>query len=107
MLHWRGKQVNKRVETAARTGLNLTGVACVFIAQQVAPRDTGFMANTIEFEPAKQEGNELVVYWGNWTANYTLWQEIGSNGRPGRYFLRQARDAEYPKLAGRIRRAYK
>lgn len=85
-----GKVLAKnRQEMASR--LNEAGAVGVSYAQMKAPRDTGFMANTIEVVERASE-KDLRVRWGNVTALYTLWQEIGSQGRPGRYFLRQSLD---------------
>lgn len=104
-LDWKGNNIKGRKDQAVKDGIDMTTAAAVTVAQSLAPRDTGFMANTIEFQNAKKEGNRIVGRWGNWTALYTLWQEIGSRGRPGRYFLRRAADREYPNLFQRIRAA--
>lgn len=99
---WYGPAIVTKTQAAAREGIDETTASAVLMAQDIAPHDTGFMASTIEAEPAIEEGGKLVGRWGNWTALYTLWQEIGSQGRAGRYFLRRSADAEYPKLASRI-----
>lgn len=105
-LDWRGPQVAERVRQAAKDGVDQTMAAAVTVAQDRAPRDTGFMANTIEtVQSAREEGDRIRGRWGNVTADYTIFQEVGARGRPGRYFLRGGADAEYPKLAGRIRAA--
>ena len=76
--HFRGEMAKR---------LNKAGAFGLMVVQQIAPRDTGFMANTMEIIHDATAG-ELYVSWGNVTATYTIWQEIGSRGRPGRYFLR-------------------
>jgi len=102
-LTWKGDTVKARTRDQVADALNKTAALAVQIAQQKAPRRTGFMANTIQVvDEAKP--NQLEVTWGNVTANYTLWQEIGSRGRVGKYFLRNAADQAYPKLKGFIRR---
>jgi len=102
-LTWRGDDVVADVERATRLALTETAAACVAVAQVNAPVDTGFMKNTLEHGEVREVAvGTYSIQWGNSTADYTLWQEIGSNGRPGRYFLRGAADAEYPKLAGRL-----
>lgn len=100
---WNGPAIVARAQKAAQEAIDETTNAAVLASQQMAPRDTGFMASTIEAEQAVVESGRTVGRWGNWTALYTLWQEIGSQGRPGRYFLRRAADAEYPKLGDRIK----
>lgn len=82
-------QMAKRLNSAAAIG--------VTVAMARAPRDTGFMASTIEVVK-KATAQDLTVQWGNITALYTLWQEIGSQGRPGRYFLRQSLQAAMQNL---------
>lgn len=100
---WKGDALVKRLQSAAREAIDETTAACVLAAADLAPRDTGHMANTLTFEPAVEQRGRWVGQWGNWVALYTLWVEVGARGRAGRYFLRRAADQEYPKLAGRIK----
>lgn len=101
---WRGQAVKGLLRGAVAEALNGTGADAVKAAQAVAPRDTGFMANTIEIiEPAT--AGKLTMTWGNITADYTLWQEIGARGRPGRYFLRHGAEVAYPGLEHRLKGA--
>jgi hypothetical protein len=100
---WHGDRIASDTRKATQQGIDETTQAAVLMAQEMAPRDTGFMASTIEAQPAVVESGRVVGRWGNWTALYTLWQEIGARGRTGRYFLRRAADAEYPNLAARIK----
>lgn len=93
IVKWNGGKILGQARVNAARALNATAADAVTIAQSAAPRDTGFMANTIEvIEPASASGF-LRVTWGNVTAPYTIWQEIGSQGRPGRYFLRKGTEA--------------
>lgn len=98
---WRGEAVKGALRGAVAGALNDTAADAVQVAQNLAPRDTGFMANTIEVV-AKAQPDRLEVTWGNITAEYTIWQEIGSRGRPGRYFLKGAADQAYPGLFKRL-----
>lgn len=103
-LTWNGQDIAAKAKKAAEMGIDETMAEAVVHAQIAAPRDTGAMANGIKIiERARTDGNVSHGFWGNVTQDYTLWQEIGSRGRAGRYFLRRAADAEYPKLAARIR----
>lgn len=104
-LDWKGNGVKSRKDQAAKDGIDMITAAAVTEAQRLAPRRTGFMANTIESQKARVMSGRITGRWGNWTADYTLAQEVGARGRPGRYFLRRAADAEYPKLRERIRSA--
>lgn len=100
-LKWHGKTMIKAQQAKIARALNDTAADAVTAAQMLAPRDTGFMANTIEIvEPATS--SRLRAVWGNVTADYTLWQEIGSQGRAGRYFLRGGAERAYPKLKKRL-----
>lgn len=103
-LDWKGAAVLAAYDVAARKGVDETMSECVLAAQVAAPRRTGAMANNIKIVArAKVRGKTVSGFWGNDTQDYTIWVEIGARGRPGRYFLRRARDQEYPKLAERIR----
>lgn len=99
---WREAAVKAAARNAIASALTETATEAVTIAQANAPRDTGFMANTIEVVDRAQPG-KLSVTWGNITADYTLWQEIGSQGRAGRYFLRGAAERAYPGLLSKLR----
>lgn len=102
-LDWRGDALKARMRQAAADGIDETTAACVLLAQERAPRDTGFMANTIESEPAAPEGSAIIGRFGNWTADYSLWVEVGTRRMAARPFLRPAADAEFPNLPDRIR----
>lgn len=84
---WQEVAVKGKAMSAVADALNKAALDGVVYAQMIAPRDTGFMANTIEVLK-RATAQDCSVEWGNITAPYTLWQEIGSQGRPGRYFLR-------------------
>lgn len=85
--NWAPEKIKASSKAEFATWLNRAGMIGVTRAQLLAPRDTGFMANTIEVVHYATPSS-LFVAWGNITALYTLWQEIGSQGRAGRYFLR-------------------
>lgn len=103
-LTWHGPAVAGRLRSKVAGALNATAQDAVAVAQSVAPRDTGFMANTIEVVDEANSG-KLEVTWGNITADYTLWQEIGARGRSGRFFLKQGADRAYPGLERRLKDA--
>lgn len=86
---WRDKEYTRNLENKLVPKLNRAAIIGVQFVQVVSPRDTGFMANTMTV--IKQATvNDLSVVWGNQTANYTLWVEIGAQGRPGVHMLRRS-----------------
>ncbi len=95
---WTPEAVTKMAGTEMATRLNAAAAIGVTVAQARAPRDTGFMANTIEVIKRASPA-ELAVEYGNITALYTLWQEIGARGKPGKYFLRQSLEQATKHLA--------
>jgi hypothetical protein len=103
-VHWLGDKVRDGIAAAARKGIDETMAECVTQAQTVAPRRTGAMASNIKIvSRAKAMGKRTSGFWGNDTQDYTIWVEVGSRGRPGRYFLRGAADLHYKNLPARIR----
>lgn len=89
LVNWAPDKIKAKSREEFARWLNEAGAIGVTRAQVLAPRDTGFMASTIEVVH-RATAARLSVVWGNITADYTIWQEIGSQGRPGRYFLRQS-----------------
>lgn len=100
---WRAPHIVKATKAASLAGATETVAAATLRAQVLAPRDTGFMANTIQFEPAEAVASGVSAMFGNWTAEYTLWNEIGTSRMPARPFLRPAADAEFPQVGERIK----
>src|SRR5690606_3274331 len=101
---WNGDKISERIAGATVDALEETADACVLVSAAIAPRDTGFMASTLERRKPFKRGKKIVIKWGNWTAEYTIWVEIGTTWMMGRYFMRRTQDQEYPRLAGRIKR---
>lgn len=102
LTQWNGPAIARQMREAQRHGIDETLQTAALQASDIAPYDTGFLASTIEAQPAVQEGSRVVGRWGNWTALYTFFVEVGARGRPGRYFLRRTADEQYPKLGQRI-----
>lgn len=106
VLNWLGPMVAGKVHSAVERGLTATAAQCVAAAMQNAPVDTGALRSDITFQPAQTDASgQHSIQWGNFVINYALWQEIGSQGRTGRYYLRRAADSQYPHLKGNIRKA--
>ncbi len=109
-LDWRGREMEQRVELAARIAIDETMAEAVREAKVRTPVRTGTLQGSIRFEPARREGNRVVGRWGSFDVNYALFVEVGHHTRsgsfvPGRYMLRQGADIAYPKLRDRLRRA--
>lgn len=99
---WRpGTVVNLAMAASAKV-LNETAYDAVAWVQSQWPRDTGFSANTMEVVEEASEGKPSVI-WGNITADYAIWIEIGARGRPGRYILRQSLERAVPLLREKIK----
>ena len=99
---WNAEAIKGMADREVSKALNETADESVALAAEFAPKDTGYMASTMEVVE-RATPKKLNVIWGNISANYTLWQEIGSQGRPGRYFMRRASQQAYANLAERLR----
>jgi len=100
--NWYAERVRKSLGDKLADEINRTADMAVDRAQQRAPVDTGFMRDTMRVIRYATPDN-LTAEWGNDTATYTIWVEIGSQGRPGRYFMRQAQQEATSGLTGRVR----
>ena len=100
---WRGKQVEDAVNAATKAGINETMEACVAVAQEYVPVDTGALKDDIAFQPAKESGARIVGRWGNWTVPYAIFQEEGTVHIPAKHYLRRAMEEEYPHTDERIK----
>ncbi len=99
---WNGEALKKRLAEAARLAIDETTASCVAPAMGRVHVKTHILQGSIKFRPAAMEGDTIVGRWGSFDVNYALWQEILPEPR-GRAYLRPAADAEYPRLAARIR----
>lgn len=107
-VEWRGEQVKRAVEKAARLAIDETTASCVEPAKDRVRVKTRILQGSIQFRPAKKEGDRIVGYWGSFDVNYALWQEIITFRYAGHQpYLRPAAEIEYPKLAARVRAHYK
>lgn len=118
-LRWDGDKVMKRVRNAAKAGIDDTMAAAVLYAKENHPfqNRTSTLEGSIQIETYATERGADEVYgrWGSLDVVYALRIEFGFQGKDslGRAFnqraypfLRPAADAEYPKLAKRIRRHF-
>ncbi len=104
---WRGQQLLDTVNKATIAGMHDTLEACVVQGKVNAPVDTGALQADIDYDEPYFEGGRIVGKWGNYkdpAVTYAFWQENGWTNHPGRFYLRQAQDQEYPQTASRIKR---
>lgn len=132
-LRWRGDEVRDRVRAAQVQGVNQTMAASVLHARRNHPwqNRTGTLEGSIDIaDYAAEITGGVRGLWGSRDVRYALIHELGGTIRPtrakalaipqpdgsvrlvrsvtlpARPYLRPAADAEYPRLAERIRRAY-
>lgn len=67
-------------------------------AKSSAPRDTGYLANSIM---AEQSGALKWRVYAN--ADYALWVEIGARGRTGEFYLTNALRRTWPSLQSALK----
>lgn len=125
-LNWRGEEVKAKARRAARLAIDATMSACVIHAKAAhGPGARGggrFESHSGELERgtrivqnARDGRGGPVGRWGVVGVVYGRRIELGFQGRdaagrvfdaPAYPFLRPAAQAEYPKFAGRVRRAF-
>lgn len=111
-LNWEGDKVIKKMDGCIMQGINQTMSAAAIHAKKNHPwrNRTGTLEGSIRpVIAARKIGDEFVGLWGSVDVEYALVLELGSMGRvgiPPYPYLRPAAEAEYPKLAGRIRKCF-
>lgn len=133
-LKWEGKRVTAKMRRAQVLGVNQTMAAAAAHAKRNHPwqNRTGTLEGSIDiavYAVAGRVGEPVRGTWGSRDVRYALIHELGGTIRPkhgkvlvfevdgetvavqsvtmpARPYLRPAADAEYPKLADRIRREY-
>jgi hypothetical protein len=90
-----------RQRQAISQALNEVNTNAAFQAIVKAPRDTGFLAGTIEAWPSTPA--TLSASFGNKTAAYALWVEIGTSRMRAQPYLSPAAFEEYPKFPAILR----
>ncbi len=125
-LNWRGPEVRAKVIAAAADGIDATMAAAILHAKsehgagahalQRFESHTGELERSVRIvEPAREVGRAVRGLWGSVGLGYARRIELGFQGKdslgraydaPPFPFLRPAAEAEYPKLADRIRRAF-
>lgn len=101
---WNASKILEGVRSAEVAAVEETAQACV---SQVQGMRQGRAAN-IESEGAQSTGQGASVKWGLFPEPqgdpfWELFVEVGGPGHPGDSAKRRAADAEYPRLADRIR----
>lgn len=99
---WRGDEVVRAVEQAAKLGIDQTMSACVIDAKQNHPgwkNRTGAAEGSMRMiEQAKGQGSQIVGKWGSIGIVYMLFLEFIHGSA-----LRTSADRNYPTLMGRIK----
>jgi hypothetical protein len=101
-IKWLGKQLAAKIEKAEMGAIDETCGSCVPLAKDRVHVKTRLLQGSIQFRPARREGNRIVGKWGSFDVVYALWQEVLPEPR-GKPYLRVSADIEYPKLAARVR----
>lgn len=105
-LNWLGPTVMAAVRGAEEKGLTEAAHDAALQARQLIVEqniiDTGFMLNTTEAKRAIRRGSRLEASFGNYTADYAIWHEIGTTRMRARPWLRPALERVAPSIPGRI-----
>ena len=125
-LEWKGDELKRKTERAVRIAIDATMAAAIQHARSRhgagahgAQRFVSQTASSLErgtkiVQKAKKEGRSIVGRWGVQGVVYARRIELGFQGpdslgrvfsQPPFPYLRPAAEIEYPKLAGRIRKA--
>lgn len=98
---WEGQQVLEAMRRKGAGALNEAAADGVTFIQMRWPRDTGFSANTMEVTK-QATPSSMTAEWGNITADYVVWIEIGARGRPGRYIMAKSLEEMAATLPRRL-----
>jgi HK97 gp10 family phage protein len=101
-LIWKGDEVARKVIDSSRQAIDETNEAAAVLAKGTAPARTHELEQSVETEPARQEGPLLV---GRLVARarHSLFVELGTVFMRAQPFLRPSADQENRKLASRIK----
>lgn len=106
-LDWRGDKVLEQVVKAALAGADETLEAAAEHARSNHgwESQTGTAEESIQAQPAEMQGATVTGQFGSYgdDAYYFIFLETGKAGRAGDDTLRRAADAEFLRLAERIR----
>lgn len=109
-LTWKGDELKRRITRAAKEGIDSTMALAVIHAKQHHPwvNRTGTLEGSINIYQHAQEKGEGTVsgLWGSADVMYAIFLELGTSRMSPFPYLRPAADAEYPKLAALIQRAF-
>ena len=107
---WNGKKLLAKTRRAEIKGVNETMGAAVAHARN----NHKWTSRTFDLEDsikvttaARAKGRGVSGIWGSSDIAYALIHELGGKHIKARPYLRPAADAQYPALAGNIRKAYR
>jgi hypothetical protein len=99
--------LSRRVEGAILAALDDTTAAAAISAKQNHPtwkNVTGALEGSIRMEPARRvSATRYRGKFGSFDIAYAIYQELGTRFIAAGHFLRNAADAEFPKLGQRLR----
>ena len=100
---WHGDEILRKVQRAARAGIDETHAACVNDAksQHWWQNQTGALEGSLQMRPAVVTPGRVSGQWGSFTVEYAIYLEMRQS------FLRVVADREYPKLGARINKHLK
>jgi hypothetical protein len=99
---WNAAAIKSELRGKIADAINESAQEGVEAAQSQAPVDTGRMRADLQITE-EATVNTLTATFGAKEVDYTLWVEIGSQGRAGRYFLRYGHDVAKSKLMTRLK----
>ena len=109
-LTWNGDDLARRARLASQQGIDATMAACVIHAKTHHPftNRTATAEGSISiYQYATVQGGVVRGLWGSADVLYFIFLELGTSRSRPYPTLRPAADAEYPKLTGRMQRAFR
>lgn len=107
-IRWNDGPLKSMIDRAEKNAIDETTMAAVTASRDIITQkniiDTGHLLNTMEHEPARRVFRGWEGKFGNWTARYAIYLEIGTVKMSARPFIQPALDMEGPKLVERMRR---
>lgn len=107
-LDWKGDDVVAKAQSAAAHGINRTMADCVTQSKATVHVVTSVLQGSLRIITFAVPGaGEIFGLWGSVDVDYAIWEEIGTQHRPGHPYLRPSADLNYPKLLGHIQEAFR
>lgn len=98
---WYADALKTKIRKTTARLMNESAQAGLEHSQSVAPVLTGAMRDDLRITTLATS-EDLTVAFGSKDVDYTFWVEIGSQGRPGRYFLREGHQVAVNEFTQRL-----